>query len=49
VLRKCQMIAMEYHDVAKRSVIWNHLESAGSRCVRHKPEGWSGLAEFHRM
>ncbi len=49
LLRQCQTIAMEYHDVARRQVIWDRLEAAGFECVRHHPGGWSGLAEFRRI
>ncbi len=48
LLRQCHTITMEYHDAAKRRVIWDRLESAGFQCVRHDAGGWSGLAEFRR-
>lgn len=49
VLRQCRVIALEYHDSARRGVIWEQLQRAGFRCVRHRPQGWSGVAEFHRQ
>ena len=48
-LRKCKVIAMEYHDAKKRHLIWSRLESAGFECVRHLPGNWSGLVEFKRQ
>jgi len=49
VLRRCRVIALEYHDAARRRLIWDRLEHSGFRCTRHDARGWSGLAEFQRV
>jgi FkbM family methyltransferase len=48
-LRRCRVVAMEYHDAEKRAILWNYFEQAGFECVGHQPRGWSGLAEFRRV
>lgn len=49
VLRRCRTIAMEYHDARRRQSLWDRLQQAGFRCTSHRPQGWSGLAEFQRV
>lgn len=48
-LRRCKAIGLEYHDSKKYPMLEAGLRGAGFRTLRHRPAGWSGLAEFRRV
>ena len=52
-IRRNRVIAFEYHgrgehEWADPDGLWNRLKDLGYRCTRHRPGGWSGVAEFTR-